>query len=203
MSSRTLFTLQNYMETGLRPVYRDILLTIVTAILVAFGGMVAVSVVGSMGPEALAEFILLRRVATWLVSVLLLGMGVCIARFVAQFADKPEVRDAYFVAALAISAVLIIPIVFVMNIAAPAFALVLLGSESESPLVYPLSILLVAYVFHGIVFAYYRGRLLMTHANVLLFVTFALIPVMSVFFLRGGQSIAMIYWVIGLLTLLA
>ena len=161
----------------------------------------AVSLVGRMGPDALAEFLLLRRVAAWVVSALLLGMGVGVARFVAQSVNRPDIRDAYFIAALGGVAALTIPVVLAMNVAAPAFARVLLGNQRESQLISPLSIVLIAYVCHGVVFAYYRGRLLMTHANALQFVTFAMIPVMAVALLHGGQSIARIYVAIGLLSL--
>src|SRR5205814_8440439 len=82
------------------PLLRDLTLTMATEFSVLTAGLILVSLFGRLlGPVALGEFLLLRRVAAWLLAGVLLGMGNALPRYIALCVQKPQgARYAYFLA---------------------------------------------------------------------------------------------------------
>src|SRR5690242_16872721 len=93
-------TLVSECRTRLHPVVRDLGLTLATESSIVVAGLLLVSLVGRLlGPVALGEYLLLRRVSGWLIAGVLLGLGQGLPRYVALAMTKPlRERLAYFAA---------------------------------------------------------------------------------------------------------
>ena len=162
-------------------------------------GLVVVSLVGRwMGAVAVGEYLLVRRVATWISSGAQLGLGVALPRYVAKaVGQKTSDQLGYLAGALLI----------LLGVAGTAGALLLLGralfaqwffgSPQASDLIWPLIWLLLGLSAHAGVYGFYRGRLAMHWANALQIINIALVPVVSVALLYRSRPIAFIVSVNG------
>ena len=84
-------------KTGLHPVVRDVLISGVTSIVVSCAALLVVSLVGRLGnPEAVAEYLLVRRVSAWILSGVLLGISMALPRYVAHAVNRPGLQKSYF-----------------------------------------------------------------------------------------------------------
>src|SRR4051812_1302428 len=85
----------------LHPVFRDVALTAMTVVLVSVAALVAISLIGRfMDADSVAEYLLVRRVSAWLLSGLLLGLGVGLPRYVAHAFKNPRTQHTYLWVAL-------------------------------------------------------------------------------------------------------
>src|SRR5713101_7144553 len=150
------------------PFLKDVVLTSGTWIVVTTESLLAISLLGRlMGPEAVAEYLLVRRVAAWLLTGVMLGLGVGLPRYVAFAKSDSRDRQLYFWAALGCALGASMALLLVLNVAPRLSAEWLLGKPELQYLVLPLSILVFSYALSTVVFGHYRGCLAMTRANVL------------------------------------
>jgi O-antigen/teichoic acid export membrane protein len=191
-------------KAGLHPVVRDVLISGITSIVISAASLLVVSLIGRLGdPQAVAEYLLLRRVSSWILSGALLGIGVALPRYVAHAVNRPALQRTYFSVALSLASAATALIALVIDFNSPAFARLLFGDAAFKTLIVPLSILLIANAFHAAVFGFYRGRLEMERANSLQFLNFAIFPLASVFVLWTRGSVAAMFTVISILVLLS
>ena len=156
-----------------------------------------------MGAHPLSEFLLLRRVLSWILAGTLLGLATGLPRYVAQVAHRQErYGPAYFLAA----SLCIIPAALfvggVMAIYRQTFARWLFGDGREAALVVALALLLFGFAIHRAVYGYYRGLLDMATANILEICNLAVMPLGVVAALYRSQTVPAMMGVIGILTAL-
>ena len=189
-------------KVTLNPVVRDVLISGVTSVVVSCASLLVVSLVGRLGdPKAVAEYLLLRRVSSWLLSGVLLGITMALPRYVAHVANQPRLQKSYFWGALALAMTATAAIALIMDLRPPSFARLLFGGSEFRTLIVPLSLFLLANGFHATVFGFYRGRLQMERANTLQFLNFAVFPLATVLVLSLGGSVADMFMALSLLTL--
>src|SRR5262245_44677736 len=90
------------------PALRDFALTGTATALTALAAMLVISILGkTIGPIFLGEYLLVRRMASWIQGGVQLPSGVALPRFVAFSVNEPGVvRQTYFLAALLTSCVI-------------------------------------------------------------------------------------------------
>src|SRR5438552_1234360 len=177
----------------MNPFLRDVILTSGTWIVVATESLLAISLLGRlMGPQALAEYLLVRRVAAWLLTGAVLGLGVGLPRYVAFAKPHSRDRQLYFLVALACALGTSLALLLGLNAAPRLSAEWLLGKPELQYLVFPLSILLLSYALNTVVFGQYRGCLVMTRANALSLVNYAVIPLLAIVAFWRQNSISLI-----------
>jgi O-antigen/teichoic acid export membrane protein len=183
----------------LHPFFRDLGLTAVTGGTVVVAGFLVISLFGRiLGAVALSEYLLLRRVVSWLQSGAQLGLGVALPRYVAHAIDKPAFeRQAYFLAALACGGILPLGLGIVFMGARSFSARWLFGSAQVAHLILPLSVMLLGLVAHACVYGYYQGCLAMGLANGLQLCNLALVPLAAVIAFFHTGSVGLIVSVMG------
>jgi O-antigen/teichoic acid export membrane protein len=154
-----------------------------------------------LGAHALSEYLLLRRVLSWMVAATLLGLATGLPRYVAQASGRQEPDSpVYFLAA----SICMVPaaVIFgaIMVFCRAVFAEWFFGDRQEAGLIVALALLVVALSIHRAVYGYYRGLLDMAKANLLEFVNSALLPICVVVVLYRGQSVPVMMGAIGVLT---
>lgn len=189
---------------SLHPFFRDIGLTAATEFTVLLTSMILVSLFGRLlGPVALAEYLLVRRVASGLQSSSQLGLGVALPRYVAYSTIKSAGEcETYFLAALICLLTSAVGLGAVFFIKRELFAQWLFGNNQMVQLVIALSLLLLGLAAQIAVYGYYRGRLQMGYANLLQLCTMALVPLAVVASFFRTHSVAFLIGTIGLLVLL-
>lgn len=151
-----------------------------------------------MGARPLSEYLLLRRVLSWLVAATLLGMATGLPRYVAHCAGTSKRSEAaYFVSALVCMVPMALLTAGFMVLNRVLFARWLFGDASEAGLVTALALLIVGFSIHRAVYGYYRGLLEMTRANVLEFTNAALLPLLVVATLAHSQTVPIMMGITG------
>ncbi len=189
----------------LHPLLRDLSLTMATEFAIMAAGLVLVSLFGRLlGPVALGEYLLLRRITAWLLAGVLLGMASGLPRYVAHAVSRPErERRAYFLAGTTCLMVFTVGIGLVMYLKRQFFARWLFGNPQLDYLILPLCLLLAGLAAQTAAYGYYRGTLAMKRANAIQLFHFAVIPVVAVLLLYPTQSVALIVGVTGAATVVA
>lgn len=187
------------------PLLWDVGLTSVTEVMVLASGLLIVSLFGRLvGAVALGEYLLLRRVASWMQSGAQLGLGVALPRYVAQAIDRRQSDQlAYFLSATACLGAVAVGLSALLMLERGVFARLLFGDLQMANLILPLSLLLLGMAAHTSVYGYYRGHLYMGRANCLQMINLALLPICSVVMLFRARSVSLIVSVIGASMLIA
>lgn len=188
-----------------RPIARDLALTMATEFSILVAGVALVSLIGRLlGPESLGAYLLVRRVTQWLITGVLLGMGYALPRYIANSVKKPEAeRHAYFLAGSACLLTGTTLAAILLWFERQTVARWLFGSVRFESLVLPLGLLLAGLAFEAAPYGYYRGEMAMGRANLLQFVHFAVIPVAAVLLMFPTGSVVLILDLIGGATMLA
>ncbi len=153
-----------------------------------------------MGARPLSEYLLLRRVLSWALGVMLLGMATGLPRYVAHSAGNGSKNESpYFLAALLCMIPANLCLGAVIYPFRAAFALWLFGDAQEAGLVVALLLLLIGYAIHRAVYGYYRGLLEMARANLLEVLNAAILPLAVVLVMARSHSVAAMMGTTGVL----
>lgn len=192
---RALQTLSQRRRLGLRlhPLFVDLGLTGFTSAAVLVTGLVVVSIFGkTLGAVALAEYLLLRRIYSWLQSVTLAGIDSALPRYVAMNDDRPRERTNFLLAGVLCGGAVMLLAFAILNGAGGLFGQWLFGAGNLRGLVLALSLFLMGGDAHGIVYGFYRGRLAMKRANTLQVINLVAVPIACVLVLGRTNSTALI-----------
>jgi O-antigen/teichoic acid export membrane protein len=186
---------------GFHPLFVDLGFTAFTSAAVLVTSLVMVSLFGKiLGAIALAEYLLVRRIYSWLQSATLLGVDMALPRYVAMAETKDyRRRDQYLLAAIICGSVVTCFMLVLFNGAGALFSRWLFGSEDLRSLVLALSLFLAGGAAHGVVYGFYRGRLDMNRANILQLINSVAVPLGSAVALFRYHSTSLIVDAIGLL----
>jgi O-antigen/teichoic acid export membrane protein len=182
------------------PALRDFGLTAATSFLVAIAAMVVISLVGrTLGPVLLGEYLLIRRMASWLQAGVQLPSAVALPRYVAISFDEPHsIRQTYFLAALLTGCGIALLLDAILIIWRTALSHLFFGSAQLDHLVVPFSLLLLGLAAHVAVFGYYQGILAMGRACTLQVNNLVVIPILATELLKQRHSVALIVNAIGI-----
>jgi O-antigen/teichoic acid export membrane protein len=186
--------------TKVRPFFHDLGLTAVTEFTVLVAAILLVSIFGRiLGAAALGEYLLLRRVVSWLQGVVQLGLGTALTRYVAHAVHKQDgTPKVYFLITLGISLLATMTLGITFWCLKPIIARLLFGSVAMRHLIMPLTLMLFGLAMHAAVYGYYRGYLSMHLANGVEFCNLAVAPLLSITLLSRTQSVAAIVNLIGI-----
>lgn len=145
-----------------------------------------------------SEYALIRRVHSLLEAVFALGLGLALVRQV-SLTDGSDGRLAvsHFVAAVCVSAVVVLPFVAIGNLFPIQTARLIFGDGDLHHLVLPLSVLVVAGALNGHVYTYLIGKMYMQRAYLLMICNFCAVPLCV--FLLFDQSVSRLYIAQGLI----
>jgi O-antigen/teichoic acid export membrane protein len=185
----------------MHPALRDFGVVGISGFLTALAGMLVIAVVGkAFGAVLLGEFLLIRRMASWLQAGVQMPTGVALPRFVsATLNDANSPKVAYFVSALLTACGIGLVTAFVLLIWRHQISGLLFGNPEQDRLVLPLGVFLMGLAVHGAVSGYLQGVLEMGRASTLQFCNLAVIPVLVAVLLRSRHSVPLIINTIGIL----
>jgi len=185
---------------ALHPALRDFGLTGAASFLTAVAAMVVIAILGrTLGAALLGEYLLIRRMASWLQAGVQLPSGVALPRYVAFSIDEPHsIKQAYFLSALLTGTGIALVIGAILITWKGFLSHLFFGSAQLNHLVLPLSLLLVGLGAYGATFGYYQGALAMGRACVLQLVNLVAVPIIAVALLGQRHSIPLIVNVMAL-----
>ena len=141
-----------------------------------------------LGLVALGEYLLLKRVSSWLLTASQLGLGVALPREIALACKDTEARARqYFTAAFALLVPLLAAVSALVLLASETVARLCFGS-SKQDLVLALILFLIGSAFQTLVFAYYRGLQRMRLANSVQIMGLVAVPLLALAATRFFRS---------------
>ncbi|HEX4076398.1 MAG TPA: hypothetical protein VHX49_13440 [Candidatus Acidoferrales bacterium] len=178
-------------QLSVHPLLRNVGITGFTSVVTSMAAMVVISLVGRiLGPILLGEYLLVRRIASWLQAVVVLPSGIALPRYVAASVDEPaSSRQAYFLGAVVTACGLALLLVAALVVWKGAVSRVIFGSADLAPLALPLGLLLLGLAAHGAAFGFYQGTLTMGRACSAQLFNLAIIPVLAVVVFSHERSI--------------
>lgn len=186
---------------AIHPLFVDLSFTAVTSAAVLVTSLVMVSLFGkALGAVALAEYLLVRRIYSWLQSATLLGVDSALPRYVAMTDTRePRLRDEYLFASIICGGSVTALMLLLFNGAGGLFSRWLFGENDLRGLVLALSLFLAGGAAHGLVYGFYRGRLAMNQANILQLINLVAVPLGCAVALFKYHSTAIVVDAMGLL----
>ena len=183
----------------LHPAVRDFGLTGSSSFLAAVAAMLVIALLGrKLGPALLGEYLLIRRMASWLQAGVQLPSGVALPRYVAFHNNGAlSIRQTYFIAALSAGCGIALLLGTILIIWRRGLSHLFFGNAPLEHLVVPLGLLLLGLAAHGAVFGYYQGTLAMGKACALQVANLVIVPILATVFLMQRHSISLIVIVIG------
>ncbi len=157
-----------------------------------FYGMIA----GIFGPEGVGEYSLVKRSSSMILTLLLLGLGVGLPRYIAMASER-GIKIAYFKAGAAIALLFAFIFLFAANLLKSDFAVLFFGSAEYDYLVLPISLYIAGLLLHSLVYSYFRGNLEAGKFNSLQIINLAIIPI-AVIFLTMGCRLETLIAIIGI-----
>ena len=187
----------------IHPVLRDLGVTAAASLMNFIAGLALVAILSrAAGPLLLGEYLLLRRVSFWLATLVNLGLGVGLPRYVAYSHKSSPERQLEYLCAAFISILSSTCLLGVVLFAMPQMvARLLFGGAQYSRLSLSLFPLLLGGAAYVMVYGYYRGCLAMKRAAVIQ-LAIALVPILAIGTLRWSTSIAVLSGAMGGLYLL-
>ncbi len=172
-----------------------------SAIVIACGLLVFYLAARLFGVDGFAEYALSRRTISFVQPLLFQGFGLALTRQVAMAEAQAEGRSpfTYLLATSLIFAVFVLVLSLVSLCFPVVLARVFFGSPDYSHHIGPLVFVLVGMALHGVVWAYWRGRMCIGLACLLEALNLGLFPLAS--FALAHNPAEVFYWS-GLLTTL-
>ena len=175
---------------------RDYVTTFATEVIVIASWLVTFRLVAvEFGVAGFGEYALTRRTLSLLSPLVVVGMDVAIARYVAYAASRRADSTAgYAGAAAAVMAVTVAVASLALLAFSGFFADLFFGSSAYSSLITPLPLLLLGSCIHVVAYGYFRGRSQIQRANLLMVLNQAAVPVTAVYV---GHDVAQILLFMG------
>lgn len=174
----------DHVEYSTRNIVYKISMTVINGLAVIAGIIILNGMIArSFGISALGEYLLIRRIASGILPVSLLGITVAIPRYMGISGDNEVRQKQILTAGLALFlryglAVILIVTIFL------GLSPTLIGSHASfSETVLPLVILCLGLALHQIAYSYFRGKLVIIVANILMLVNVGIIPITLVWIL--------------------
>lgn len=188
------------MRFSLTPIYRDVLLTFLTeASIILMFLMVFHLLAVHYGPEVVGQFSLVKRNIRFLLPFLQFGLVLGIPRYI-SLSSEPSEKAVYILGGCLVVVLLTVVFIGMILSGKSFFAQVFLGGGLNQSLVFPLTLLLTGMVFHTLLYAILRGKLLVKWLNLLNFLNVGLVP-LTLVYLFPRMSLEGLINIMGLATL--
>jgi O-antigen/teichoic acid export membrane protein len=184
---------------SVHPLLRNVGLTGLASVLTSVAAMIVISLIGrTVGPVLLGEYLLVRRMASWLQAIVVLPSGIALPRYVAASVEDSASRQTYFLGAVVTACGLAMLLTAILVLWKIPVGRLIFGSAELAPLTLPLGLLLLGLAAHGAVFGFYQGTLSMGRACTMQLFNLAIFPVLAVVVLARERSISLIVGATGI-----
>ena len=145
----------------------------------------------TLAEEGFSQYALCRRTISFIHPLLIVGLGVGIPRFVAFSSVDKSMRNpgSYFLSGLFIilffSTIFLVTIFFTRDI----FSYLVFGDKKFSYLIPDLELMLLGIIIHSASYGYFRGKVMMIHANLLQLINLSILPLLVFLFFNTIEDI--------------
>ncbi|WP_299238960.1 hypothetical protein [Sulfurihydrogenibium sp.] len=172
---------------------KDYILTFITEITTIGSGLLVYKLaVDILGNEGFSEYVLVRRIISFLWSALILGMGVAIPRYIGYSYPNFRKANTYFIAGFTILFFVVLIFSLLINLFPKNVAFLLFGDSKYYYLIFPINIMLIGLIFHSLCYIYFLGNLSMIKANFLQLINIGIVPLLAFFLTDNLKEIILL-----------
>ncbi|HEX5002265.1 MAG TPA: hypothetical protein VFW78_07195 [Bacteroidia bacterium] len=176
------------------------LITFLTEFMVLLAGIWVYRLAADFGTADFSNYALSRRIVSLVQPVVLLGMAVSLPRQLASVHDTALLESSRYFIASAIWPLILCGVFALSALMFPGWlAYIFLGSADMSFLMFPIVVMICGLVWQSLVYSYFRGKMLISSANLLQLITMGVVPVTAFFI---SANISMVLMVTGICWLL-
>jgi len=172
-------------------VKKDFVFTFSTQIIVLVSGLIVFKLaLLQFGNTGFSEFSMVKRNIAYLYTLLLLGLGVAIPRYIAKEigSKSGEENNVFLAACIILFYSLLTAGVLLFGFQEQITAL-LFGSQSFSKFIFPLFVSLAGLSLHGLFYAYYRGKMVFKTANLIQLINIGILPPIAFLFAHNTEEL--------------
>ncbi len=139
-----------------------------------------------------SEYALSRRNISFLQPLLMIGLGVAVPRYISISPD----RNSFLPAGLFLLAVVGTIFLIILGLGNRFFSTLFFGNDKYQSFIVPLTILLIGYGYHAILYGYLRGKKDIFFSNFIQFLHVGILPIMVLFHTQNIPSLLLFNGVI-------
>lgn len=159
--------------------YKNYVVTFGTELTIMILGFLVFRIANQQFDEyGFSEYSILRRTVSFLLPLMMIGLGVSIPRYISL---EPN-RNSYFFAGLTWILIAGLVLLTILALGNSFFSDVFFGSDKYSEFIVPMGLLLISYGLHAIVYGFLRGKLNIYLANLIQFINVGVIPLTVLYF---------------------
>ncbi len=172
---------------------KDFILTFLTQIIILISGLLVFKLaMTQFGDIGFSEFSLVKRNLAYIYTFILLGLGVAVPRYIAMEIGTKSGKEndvflsAFFIMLFSLAITIIIILLFPKNISTLLF-----GNQDYVKFLLPIFVSLIGLSLHSMIYAYYRGKMIFNHSNLLQIINMGIIPLIVFLFAQNIEDVFM------------
>lgn len=180
---------------------KDFILTFLTQIIVLVSGLAVFKLaMTQFGDIGFSEFSIIKRNLAYVYTIILLGLGIAVPRYIAiELGKKTKNENSIFIASLLIIGFLLFITAIITYIFNLQISFLLFGDKKYFYFIFPIYISILGLSLNEIVFSFYRGKSLFTTANILQIINLGFVPLLVFLF---SKNISEVFLYSGMLMIL-
>ncbi len=170
---------------------KDFILTFLTQIFILISGLVVFKLAMiQFGDIGFSEFSLVKRNSTYLYTLITLGLGIALPRYIAlEIGAKSENENNVFLSAFLIMGFFLIVSGVILLLFQKDISFLLFGDQNYTKFLLPIFMSIVGLSLHNIVYSYYRGKIIFNYANFLQIINIGFVPLIVFLFAKNIEEV--------------
>ena len=170
---------------------KDFILTFLTQIIILISGLAVFKLaITQFGDIGFSEFSIVKRNSTYLYTLILLGLGVAVPRYIAmEIGTKSGNENNVFLSAFFIMIFSLIATGIILLFFQGEISFLLFGDQNYVRFLFPIFISIVGLSLHSMVYSYFRGKMIFNYSNLLQIVNMGFVPLVVFIFSKNIQEV--------------
>jgi len=172
-------------------VKKDFILTFLTQIIVLISGLLVFKLaMTQFGDIGFSEFSIVKRNLAYLYTLILLGLGVTVPRYIArELGTKSGNEHHVFLSALSIMTFSLLITGIILFFFQNKISFLLFGDQSYTKFLFPIFVSIVGLSLHSMIYSYYRGNMMFNHSNFLQMINMGVVPLSVFLFAKNIEEV--------------
>lgn len=170
---------------------KDFILTFLTQIIVLISGLLVFKLaMTQFGDIGFSEFSIVKRNLAYLYTLILLGLGVTVPRYIArELGTKSGNEHHVFLSALSIMTFSLLITGIILFFFQNKISFLLFGDQSYTKFLFPIFVSIVGLSLHSMIYSYYRGNMMFNHSNFLQMINMGVVPLSVFLFAKNIEEV--------------
>lgn len=177
---------------------KDYIITFIIEFIVLISSVLVYKLASNLPDNTdFSEYAISRRTISFLLPLLIMGLGVGIPRYVAFSVEDAEKQGTFYVSGIILTLLFAAPLILIFNLFSSQFAVLFFGDIKYEALIFSVSVMTVSMLLHSLNYSFLRGKLNMYLANTMQLLNLGIVPILVFFIYSNVEEVILytgIYW---------